>query len=187
MSELLVQDTSLTTVADAIREKADITGKLTFPNGFADAIRSLSRGANVDCITDIVSGTYTPTKDITNTVGIAHGMDVTPNFVFLFNEGEIDYSSTKNIINVCISYQYFITHSGNVADGDQAAHYNERTIHIGCVDDYYNYSALREQDWEVDVWGGIDDKKFYFRCSDEHFLKSGQTYRWIAANISGLV
>ena len=47
MSEYLVQDTSLTQVANAIRDKADITGNILFPNGFIEAIQNIQTGVKL--------------------------------------------------------------------------------------------------------------------------------------------
>lgn len=44
MAEYLVQDTSLTAVADAIREKGGTTAPLSFPDGMAEAVRGISSG-----------------------------------------------------------------------------------------------------------------------------------------------
>jgi hypothetical protein len=52
-----VQDTSLTSVADAIRVKAEISGTLEFPDGFVSAIQNLSPSPTLQTKTK----TYTPT------------------------------------------------------------------------------------------------------------------------------
>lgn len=44
MAEYLVQGTSLTTVADAIREKGGTTAPLSFPDGMAKAVRNIPSG-----------------------------------------------------------------------------------------------------------------------------------------------
>lgn len=44
MAEFLVQGASLTTVADAIREKGGTTAPLSFPAGMAEAVRSIPSG-----------------------------------------------------------------------------------------------------------------------------------------------
>lgn len=44
MAEYLVQDTSLTAVADAIREKGGTTAPLSFPAGMAEAVRNIQSG-----------------------------------------------------------------------------------------------------------------------------------------------
>lgn len=47
MAEYLVQDTSLTTVADAIREKGGTTAPLSFPAGMAKAVRNIQSGGDL--------------------------------------------------------------------------------------------------------------------------------------------
>ena len=42
----LVQDASLTSVANAIREKTGSTDTLTFPSGFVSAIEGINTGGN---------------------------------------------------------------------------------------------------------------------------------------------
>ena len=46
MSEYLIQDTSLTSIADAIREKAGLEDNLAFPEGFVEAIEGISTGGS---------------------------------------------------------------------------------------------------------------------------------------------
>ena len=47
MAEYLVQSESLTTVADAIREKGGTTAPLSFPNGMAEAVRNIQSGGDL--------------------------------------------------------------------------------------------------------------------------------------------
>lgn len=47
MSEYIVQSESLSTLADAIREKSGLTGELEFPEGFATAIQEIDTGNRV--------------------------------------------------------------------------------------------------------------------------------------------
>lgn len=47
MADFLVKDTSLTTVADAIREKGGTTDPLSFPEGMAKAVRNIQSGADL--------------------------------------------------------------------------------------------------------------------------------------------
>lgn len=44
MAEYLVQDTSLTAIADAIREKGGTTDLLNFPVGMVEAVRNIQSG-----------------------------------------------------------------------------------------------------------------------------------------------
>lgn len=60
MAEYLVQDTSLTTVADAIREKGGTTAPLSFPAGMAEAVRNIqSAGSPAYVVGTPVSFTLT--------------------------------------------------------------------------------------------------------------------------------
>lgn len=55
-------DADITTVADAIREKAGTSGKMAFPNGMADAVRNIQSGVEIPELSnpaspeDMVSG-----------------------------------------------------------------------------------------------------------------------------------
>lgn len=71
MSDYLVTDTELTSVADAIRAKGGTSANLSFPTGFVSAINDISTGAS-----NIVSGTLTTTFDRTANVVIATPTDL---------------------------------------------------------------------------------------------------------------
>lgn len=47
MADYLVQDTSLTEIADAIRERGGTTAPLSFPDGMAAAVRNIQSGADL--------------------------------------------------------------------------------------------------------------------------------------------
>lgn len=65
MAEYLVSDISLTSVADAIREKTGGTAQLNFPDGFITAITSISsdNSDNTSIASSIQSGSITLTAD----------------------------------------------------------------------------------------------------------------------------
>lgn len=69
MAEYLVQDTSLTTVADAIREKGGTTAPLSFPAGMAGAIRSIQSGGSDLSAIDVYIADFTSDADLTVTAG----------------------------------------------------------------------------------------------------------------------
>lgn len=56
MAKMLVEDTSLTTVANAIRTKGGTTGALTFPDGFVSAVNGIKTGVS---LTPFVNGSIT--------------------------------------------------------------------------------------------------------------------------------
>lgn len=69
MAEYLVQDTSLTAVADAIREKGGTTAPLSFPAGMAKAVRNIQSGGGDLSAVDVYIADFTSDADLTVTAG----------------------------------------------------------------------------------------------------------------------
>lgn len=69
MAEYLVQGASLTTVADAIREKGGTTAPLSFPDGMAEAVRSIQSGGGDLSSVDVYIADFTSDADLTVTAG----------------------------------------------------------------------------------------------------------------------
>lgn len=64
MAEYLTNDIELTSVADAIREKGGTSDPLTYPDGFANAVRAIQTGIALQLIVTVSAGaTVTATKD----------------------------------------------------------------------------------------------------------------------------
>lgn len=68
MAEYLVQGASLTTVADAIREKGGTTAPLSFPAGMAEAVRNIQSGGDLSSV-DVYIADFTVPADLTVTAG----------------------------------------------------------------------------------------------------------------------
>lgn len=67
--EYLVQGASLTTVADAIREKGGTTAPLSFPEGMASAIRGIQSGSGDLSSVDVYIADFTVPADLIVTAG----------------------------------------------------------------------------------------------------------------------
>lgn len=67
--EYLVQGASLTTVADAIREKGGTTAPLSFPAGMAEAVRNIQSGGGDLSSVDVYIADFTVPADLTVTAG----------------------------------------------------------------------------------------------------------------------
>ena len=67
--EYLVQGASLTTVADAIRERGGTTAPLSFPEGMASAIRGIQNGGGDLSSVDVYIADFTSNEDLTVTAG----------------------------------------------------------------------------------------------------------------------
>ena len=69
MAEDLVQDTSLTAVADAIREKGGTTAPLSFPAGMAKAVRGIQSGGGDLSSIDVYIADFISNADLIVTAG----------------------------------------------------------------------------------------------------------------------
>lgn len=69
MAEYLVQGTSLTTVADAIRERGGTTAPLSFPDGMAEAVRNIQSGGGDLSSVDVYIADFTSSSDLIVTAG----------------------------------------------------------------------------------------------------------------------
>lgn len=69
MAEYLVQGASLTTVADAIREKGGTTAPLSFPGGMAEAVRNIQSGGGGLSAVDVYIADFTSDSDLIVTAG----------------------------------------------------------------------------------------------------------------------
>lgn len=69
MAEYLVQGESLTTVADAIREKGGTSEPLSFPDGMAAAVRDIQSGGGDLSSVDVYIADFTVPADLTVTAG----------------------------------------------------------------------------------------------------------------------
>lgn len=66
--EYLVQGASLTTVADAIRERSGTTAPLSFPAGMAEAVRNIQSGGDLSAV-DVYIADFTSGTDLNVTAG----------------------------------------------------------------------------------------------------------------------
>lgn len=68
MAEYLVQGASLTTVADAIRERGGTTAPLSFPAGMAEAVRNIQSGGDLSAV-NVYIADFTVPADLIVTAG----------------------------------------------------------------------------------------------------------------------
>lgn len=80
MSNYLVTDTDLTSVANAIRTKGGTSAALEFPFGFVSAVQAIPTGGGA---AKMETGTFTLTAD-TKTFTINHSLGTIPNFCVVY-------------------------------------------------------------------------------------------------------
>lgn len=146
MSDYLVTDTELTSVADAIRTKGGTSANLSFPTGFVSAINDISTGAS-----NIVSGTLTIASDRTSNVVIATPTDLgltaaqvsnARGFYICANQA---VTTAKYMIgSVYLRYgtkhwktAYYVSTSGTVSSGGGSSNWGSSSV----GDVYYTASA----------------------------------------------
>ena len=165
-----VQDTSLTSVADAIRVKAEISGTLEFPDEFVSAIQNISTGitpSGTKTITE--NGTYDVTNfasaDV-NVSGGGGGVSVPPKEVNFYDyDGTVVDAYTASEFANLSAMPANPTHDGLTAQGwnwsladAQAYVAKYGRLNIGQM--YVTTSG----DTEIDIQLGIGRNKPYLGC-----------------------
>lgn len=173
MSKMIVNSESLTAIADAIREKAETTDSLVFPNGFVDTISAL--GVFPEGVIEVASGTYTPTEIITTPVAVEHGMKARPNFMFIVPEPvEIDVESYGGS-----QLRWQVVFDQNRIDSDGSS---TGGVIMWCQTGTLTGGSANPYSPSENY--GANDTHCYFYSSSSIVFKVGVTYRWIAANIT---
>lgn len=103
-------DADLTTIANAIREKAGVSDALVFPDGFADVISGIA--SVPPNISALASGTIIITEQ-KSSLSITHGLGVVPNFYFVRAQEPFDGSADNSKI--------YTAYGGNIG-GTQLEH-----------------------------------------------------------------
>lgn len=116
MAEKIIQETSLVSVADAIRAKTGLADPLTFPDGFVSAISSIAGNSGEsggDGVT-IQSGSFTPAEAV-STATVELTKEAT-NFIVWKNTNALTYGVRTfafGILLATMGYQILIgTNSG---------------------------------------------------------------------------
>lgn len=105
----LTNTEELTMVADAIREKGELSQQFTYPNGFISAIRTLTTGTEIvatDMLNNLISGTcYFPTATYIGSYAFASCSKLTgvylPQVSVVYNSG-FYYCSSVSFISLPI-------------------------------------------------------------------------------------
>lgn len=107
MAEYIIQDSTLTAIADAIREKTGGTAVLT-PAEMATMITGIETGGGLpDGVSAIASGTFTPTSTITTSYSVEHGLGTTPDFFIVVASDTIPYGNAfmhESFVRFSFSY-----------------------------------------------------------------------------------
>lgn len=86
-------NTDLTSIADAIREKAGLTDSFVFPEGFVEAITGIEAGG-----ADIAQFGFTKAVfgTTTGSQSFMHNLDETPKCIIFWSDDVFDYATTSS-------------------------------------------------------------------------------------------
>ena len=129
MAVYVTNDTDLTSVADAIRDKAGTTGGLVFPNGFVSAVNNLPAGVpgGGPKIKYIIPASYIPVRDSSG-LGFS-----TTQFTFT-RENVNQFFAVDWLLQDTIDYTkagYWIQHIVWL-HYKQGNYESQNNIHVGC-------------------------------------------------------
>lgn len=176
-----VLDGNLTSIANAIREKAELTENFAFPQGFIDAISGISVGG----AGNLVIGTITPTAE-----GIIELDDVIPNsnvpLCFGVFEDLVDYPvpDLEHTVTRALSYfagrkPYDINPSFQLSVAYQSAGATPVKHYDSSVATFYKHETGTSKDLSSVMRCLIDGdtrKLMFLRGGSQNYMITGRTY-----------
>lgn len=165
--EVLVQDTSLTATANAIREKTGRTGliKWVANRGFSEEISSILNAAYG--FSAIASGEYTKISDSSSGYFITHNLGVIPNVLIIIAKSALSEETYSSAMNIRIKKPMLGEAAGSV-------NLSARTIGSGS----FGGGGVSESAWA----SAFTTTTAKLSAS----MLTGHTYLWIVGVIDGL-
>ena len=162
-------DAGLTSIADAIRAKAESSDSLVFPSGFVDAIANIVTGGGVPSGFSVLSsGTFTPASDVT-TYTFGHGLNVIPNFYIIFPNEDYTLSAISATILFCLPFG--LTYGGKTRETP--------VVFVASNSSGSSFSSV-----VVSTTTGISETEIKTPTNAlSSKFRSGVTYRWICGVI----
>lgn len=155
MAEYLIQDSSLTGIADAIRAKTGGAEALTIEQ-MISAIASISASASITA-----SGEICPIEDITSTITIEHGLGTMPGICIAYAENP--YTDGQSIVGGV----EIIRPDGCIIPN--GIHYGWYTNTAGKVASDSGHSYY---------FSSINANTFNFQCNNRYPLRAGVKIKW---------
>ena len=172
MSKYVVDGTSLSAVADAIRTKGETSASLPFPTGFVNAINAIDTGgggsggsANVE------AGSFVLQSDtVANTYAIAHSLGEIPDFVAVMAsefEALVEYDKSYVSLSFASKINLVSPQTTNTGYGIYARNWSGRNQ----LQFHYESIAYTK------FMGASTFYVPYYSAND--FLKAGATYYYV--------
>ena len=171
MAKKVVDETSLTSIANAIREKTGASDALVFPTGMVEAIAGISAGGEALKIT---SGVFTLTEPTGGYV-INHGLGVIPKYFHIF---AVTHSFDASLIRVIAS-----AHSGEfpaIMSTKTSTYKNSSAsvYHVAQANYLTEDGTNFNSDAKV-IYGATEENVIVGR-KDIYMLQNNTPYAWIA-------
>lgn len=171
--EYLINGTTLTSLANAIRTKKNISNTLT-PEQMISEIESIA-------VLDM--GTYTPSSTISSGFEIQHSLGCVPDFVVFMVTGNTTVSSyAGSLIDSVFWGEKFILNSDQAYGLYVAATVSNSIIIATSVQT--KATVVRDSEISNGDYKLPTSTTFYIRSNSAAKLNSGITYRWIVGAIS---
>lgn len=177
-------DAGLTSIADAIREKAGTSDSLAFPTGFAEAIAAISAGGgdapDLWGNSTFDSGSFTITPVVQPNFTVEHRLGRTPVGALIFFTGKSAYGRSDNTLLFAVCYS---TYSGpriasftGKTSNPEDVRYNVSSLSITNDSDfnvlsYYTNCIYKATDSQISFGDPTAEKT--------RFLLVNEPYYWI--------
>lgn len=179
-------EADLTSIANAIRAKAESSDSLVFPDGFVSAIANIA--GLPSGFSAFASGTFTPTSDISGTQEIEHGLGVAPNFCFLIAVSSMNEDKRLVVSQLLIRKKWIKGSGGTEYSGARFTNWiysqTEDTASFRG-----NMNLYQETLSSTGINRMLTDTKIQISgiSANSGYLGSGVTYLWVCGVIEGLV
>ena len=188
MAKYVTTDTSITSIANAIRTKGGTSEALTYPNGFVNAINNIPSGGGGGLTYE--TGTYTPASDTTSATISFSDTHTSPPFFYMIIDCsstalETEWSAISDIYcNIAQAFADVTSYNGSNIYGYVLRIYSGNSAPIGgnpvsntvklntAYNDTSSSTSVESQYWSTNT--GIKAE------ANTRSLKAGRTYKWIA-------
>lgn len=173
MAHRIVDENSLKTVADAIREKAGTSDSLVFPTGFAEAIAGIQAGGGGGCATGTMTFANRQTSAPYPGIVVTHNLGYTPSNALWFVESSESMSGSYLIGANKGVFEYISLTSYCMAKGDDSDT-NKKNIqyYINPNNATTVFNSLKANEASIELFTA---NAYRTSC----YFPAGSTVRWI--------
>lgn len=175
-----VLESGLTSIANAIREKAGTSDALAFPAGFAEAIAAIESGGSIiGGASPVATGKLTAAEDIITSYSLP--IDKT-----IFLVGDEDWNSDRIYNKIACIVTYEMSSEAAAADTDYFACAYAFPYYTQGTTKYCHYGTMKKASsgYSAKYSGGSSiissDAAGIDIPFNQYNAKAGRTYRWIA-------